>query len=80
MKGMSAPRAATGPIAYVRFHGGTGKYRGRYKDEVLLGWSDWLAGEARGELDVWAYFNNDIGGAAIHDALTLRAMVGQAMR
>jgi hypothetical protein len=24
---------------------------------------------------VWAYFNNDIGGAAIHDALTLRAMV-----
>ena len=80
MKGMSAPREATGPIAYVRFHGGTGKYRGRYKDEALLGWSDWLAGEARAGREIWAYFNNDIGGAAIHDALTLRGMVGQALR
>ena len=80
MTGMTAPRAATGPIAYVRFHGGTGKYRGRYADEVLLGWSDWLAEQARHGRDVWAYFNNDIGGAAIHDALTLRAMVGQALR
>ena len=35
---------AVGPLAYVRFHGGEGKYWGRYSDEGLLGWSDWLAG------------------------------------
>lgn len=80
MIGMKAPRRATGPAAYVRFHGGTGKYRGRYKEEMLLDWSDWLAGQARAGRDVWAYFNNDIGGAAIDDALTLRAMVAQALR
>jgi uncharacterized protein YecE (DUF72 family) len=80
MKGLKTPRRASGPVAYVRFHGGTGKYRGRYKDEVLLGWADWLADEARSGREIWAYFNNDIGGAAIHDALTLRSMLAQAMR
>ncbi|MDB5671238.1 MAG: hypothetical protein JWO25_2197 [Alphaproteobacteria bacterium] len=74
------PRWASGPIAYVRFHGGQGKYWGRYSDEALLGWTDWIVGQARGGRDVWCYFNNDIEGHAIHDALTLRAMVGQAMR
>jgi uncharacterized protein YecE (DUF72 family) len=80
MQGMKPPRRAVGPVAYVRFHGGTGKYSGRYPDEDLLGWSDWLAAEARGGREIWAYFNNDIGGAAIHDALTLRAMLAQALR
>lgn len=80
MKGMKAPRRAVGPIAYARFHGGTGKYRGRYPEGVLLGWADWLVAEAQAGREGWAYFNNDIGGAAIEDALTLRAMVAQAMR
>jgi hypothetical protein len=29
---------------------------------------------------VWAYFNNDIDAHAIHDAQTLRSMIGQATR
>ncbi len=28
---------------------------------------------------MWAYFNNDIDAHAIRDALTLRAMIGQAL-
>ena len=80
MPGSATPRSATGPVAYVRFHGGEGKYRGRYPDETLLSWTDWIVEQARGGRDVWCYFNNDIGGHAIHDALTLRAMVGQAVR
>jgi uncharacterized protein YecE (DUF72 family) len=80
MPGLKTPRRAAGPIAYVRFHGGTGKYIGRYPDETLLAWTDWIVGQARAGRDVWCYFNNDIGGHAIHDALTLRAMVGQALR
>jgi len=39
-----------------------------------------LVEQARGGREVWCYFNNDIDGHAIHDALTLRAMVGQAAR
>jgi uncharacterized protein YecE (DUF72 family) len=75
-----SPNQAVGPIAYLRFHGGTGKYVGRYSDESLLEWADWIVAEARGGRPVWAYFNNDIEGHAIHDAQTLRAMVRQAMR
>jgi uncharacterized protein YecE (DUF72 family) len=80
MPGLATPRRVAGPIAYVRFHGGTGKYVGRYPDETLLGWTDWIVEQARAGRDVWCYFNNDIGGHAIDDALTLRAMVGQALR
>ncbi|WP_126172674.1 DUF72 domain-containing protein [Altericroceibacterium xinjiangense] len=78
MPGSTSPRLATGPIAYVRFHGGEGKYWGRYSDEGLLGWSDWIMEQARSGRAVWAYFNNDLEGHAIQDALTLRAMLRQA--
>jgi uncharacterized protein YecE (DUF72 family) len=80
MTGARTERWAAGPIAYVRFHGGEGKYWGRYPDEGLLAWADWLVAEASGGRDVWCYFNNDIYAHAIHDALTLRSMMGQALR
>jgi uncharacterized protein YecE (DUF72 family) len=77
MPGSASPREAAGPVAYVRFHGGEGKYWGRYSDEGLLGWTDWMAAQSRGGRAVWAYFNNDAEAHAIHDALTLKAMVRQ---
>jgi uncharacterized protein YecE (DUF72 family) len=80
MPGLATPLSAAGPVAYVRFHGGEGKYWGRYSDARLLGWTDWIVAQARGGREVWCYFNNDIHGHAIEDALTLRAMVAQAMR
>ena len=80
MPGSATPRWASGLIAYVRFHGGEGKYWGRYSDEGLLGWTDWIVEQSRGGREVWCYFNNDIDAHAIHDALTLRAMVAQAVR
>lgn len=78
MPGSTTPRWAVGPIVYVRFHGGEGKYWGRYSDERLLSWSDWIVAQSRAGRGVWAYFNNDIHAHAIQDALTLRAMVAQA--
>ena len=80
MPGSASERWAVGPIAYVRFHGGEGKYWGRYSDEGLLSWTDWMVGQARSGREVWAYFNNDIDAHAIHDAQTLKAMVRQATR
>jgi uncharacterized protein YecE (DUF72 family) len=80
MPGSASERIAVGPAAYVRFHGGAGKYWGRYSDEALLGWTDWMADQAKAGRPVWAYFNNDIDAHAIHDAQTLKAMVAQAAR
>ncbi|WP_245409589.1 DUF72 domain-containing protein [Allosphingosinicella vermicomposti] len=80
MPASTTPRWASGKIAYVRFHGGTGKYWGRYSDEALSDWTDWMADQARQGRDVWAYFNNDIDAHAIHDAQTLKAMVRQVVR
>jgi uncharacterized protein YecE (DUF72 family) len=73
-------RIAVGPVVYVRFHGGEGKYWGRYSDERLLGWTDWLVDQARQGRTCWCYFNNDIHGHAIEDARTLKAMVRQMSR
>jgi len=80
MKGSESERIAVGPAAYVRFHGGVGKYWGRYSDERLLSWADWAVDQARTGRNVWCYFNNDIHGHAIDDAQTLRSMVGQLDR
>lgn len=79
MGGSASERLAVGPIAYVRFHGAGGKYWGRYSDEALLGWTDWMKDQASAGRTVWGYFNNDTDAHAIHDALTLKAMVRQAL-
>ena len=78
MVGLAAPRIATGTAAYIRFHGGEGKYWGRYSDRLLLDWADWILDQARQQRTVWIYFNNDIDGHAIADGLTLKAMVAQS--
>ncbi|HVQ09647.1 MAG TPA: DUF72 domain-containing protein [Allosphingosinicella sp.] len=80
MPGSASERAAVGPAAYVRFHGATGRYWGRYSDEQLRGWADWMVAQAGSGRSVWAYFNNDIDAHAIHDARTLKAMVARAAR
>ena len=80
MRGSVTERLAVGPAVYIRFHGGEGKYWGRYSDERLLDWSDWIVGQARSGRSVWCYFNNDMFGHAIDDAQTLRSMVNQMLR
>ena len=80
MAGCASERMAVGPVAYIRFHGGKGKYWGRYSDDVLLGWADWMLEQSKAERQVWAYFNNDIHADAIYDAQTLKSIVGQFRR
>ena len=80
LKGLKSPRWASGRTAYVRFHGTSGRYHGRYSDEALLEWADWCRDQSRGGRSVWCYFNNDIHGHAIEDARTLKSMVGQTAR
>jgi uncharacterized protein YecE (DUF72 family) len=80
MPGSQTDRIAVGPVAYIRFHGGEGKYWGRYSDEGLLSWTDWIIEQARQGRQSWCYFNNDIHGHAIEDARTLKSMVRQMAR
>ena len=75
--GLVSPRWASGRTAYVRFHGTGGKYRGRYSDEAMADWADWLVAQRAAGRSAWAYFNNDIGGDAIEDARTLKRLVGE---
>ena len=71
MQGSASPRLVVGPFVYVRFHGWT-KYAGRYEDQRLDEWADWLSQRSADGLDVFAYFNNDVGGHAPRDAVRLR--------
>jgi uncharacterized protein YecE (DUF72 family) len=80
MPGSKTERMAVGPAAYIRFHGGEGKYWGRYSDEALLGWSHWILQQVEHGRSAWCYFNNDVHGHAIEDARTLKSMIGQLSR
>ena len=77
MPGQPTPRWATGPVAYVRFHGARSKYGGDYSHETLHGWRDWILDQSRRGRDVWAYFNNDTEARAIADAKELRSLLNQ---
>ena len=75
MRGSATERRAVASFVYVRFHGPTGTYAGGYPEDRLRTWARWLGERQREGLDVYAYFNNDVGGHAPVDALTLRRMM-----
>jgi len=76
---LAMPRLAVGRVAYVRFHGTGPKYSGGYSTRALGSWARWLVAQAKGGRSAFAYFNNDVGGQAVFDALALRKRV-QALR
>ncbi len=70
------PRATT-DLVYVRMHGPDpdAMYAGSYPERELRRWAG-LIGEWDGDgRDVWLYFNNDLGGHAVRNALTLRGLL-----
>lgn len=69
------PRRLTARTAYLRFHGTSGKYGGRYSRAQLASWAEWMRGAAAAGRDVYAYFNNDLEGHAVRDALALRELL-----
>jgi len=69
-----APPARTGGWRYLRFHGTSGKYSGRYGRAALRKVARDLR-TAGG--DAYAYFNNDRHGHALRDALDLLELLDQ---
>ncbi|MGA5420726.1 DUF72 domain-containing protein [Streptomyces lavendulocolor] len=62
------PLWRTAPWGYVRFHAGAARPWPRYGRRALVSWAGRIAGAWADEDDVYVYFNNDPGGAAVVDA------------
>ncbi len=76
LAGSASPRLVTGQMAYVRFHGTSGRYAGSYTESMLSDWAQWLRDQAKNVRAVYAYFNNDVEGHAINNAKTLKTLLG----
>ncbi|MGD9788306.1 MAG: DUF72 domain-containing protein [Sulfuricellaceae bacterium] len=76
LAGFTAPAVVTADYAYLRLHGPEAAYCGRYGEERLTSWVEWLSRQT-GLQQVYLYFDNDQAGHAVEDALLLRRLVGQ---
>lgn len=65
------PTWRTAAFGYLRMHEGRADPRPRYGRQALASWLDRVGAEFGGAEQVYTYFNNDPGGAAIADAAAL---------
>lgn len=70
------PPRLTGGFRYLRFHGATGMYEGRYGKRALRPWARDLR---RWRGDAYVYFNNDRFGHALRDATDLGELLGDPL-
>jgi len=71
------PPRYTGGWRYIRFHGAQSRYRGLYGRAALWPWvEDLKRWKALGH-DAYVYFNNDLQGHALSDALDLLDLTGE---
>ena len=68
-----SPLWRTAGWGYLRFHEGAAQPWPRYGRQALRSWADRIQDTWPGGADVYAYFNNDQGGAAIHDSAAFAA-------
>jgi uncharacterized protein YecE (DUF72 family) len=72
-----APWERTADFIYLRAHGPSGRYEGRYTHATLAEWRKSILEWQRGHCDVYVYFDNDQKSAAPMDALALLRLLGQ---
>jgi len=75
LPGFASPLAATGRLAYIRFHGPQRAYEGSYSESELATWAGHVQALLAGGRPVYVYFNNDAHGYAVQNALRLREML-----
>ncbi|HEX3019648.1 MAG TPA: DUF72 domain-containing protein [Chitinispirillaceae bacterium] len=75
MVGMATEKIVTANSAYIRFHGFDSVYGGDYPDSHLLVWADWIKTQLTENRSVYGYFNNDVGGYAVKNCMSLRKMI-----
>lgn len=75
MPGVECPEIVTGPVVYIRMHGGSMLYGSNYSDRELKDLARKIKGFLRKKLTVYVYFNNDAYGYAVKNALRLKELV-----
>jgi uncharacterized protein YecE (DUF72 family) len=76
LAGSQSPIEITADWAYARLHGpGPGKYQGSYSQAALNKWAQRVEEWSRKLKAVFLYFDNDMQGFAVRDALALKRMV-----
>lgn len=75
--GLPCVVTATAKLAYLRLHGpgDDAIYAGCYDTAELRRWAGHIRQWVAEDRDVLVYFNNDLGGHAVHNARELRAML-----
>ncbi len=76
MSPLQVPLRITAKFVYLRFHGDV-DHTGDYPLETLALWAERMKAWQRQGLAVFAYFNNDTGGMAVRNALTVKQLLGQ---
>jgi len=66
----------TADWTFVRFHYGSRGRNGNYSDREIREWAERIGGWRDSGIDVFAYYNNDWEGYAVHNGLRLRDIVG----
>ena len=69
------PRDVTADFVFYRMHGGHGRQAPSYGQKELRALASEIAVHLAEGLDAFAYFNNDYGGVAVKNALSMRAMI-----
>jgi len=64
------PLWRTADWGYLRCHEGRAQPRPSYGRQALRSWVERISETWAAEADVYVYFNNDVGGAAVRDAVT----------
>lgn len=72
MPKLTSPITTTTDFAYVRFHGSESLYSSCYTDEEMADWAKKIAKLAKKLESVYIFFNNDIAGYALENAVTIR--------
>lgn len=75
MPGLSCPLLATADFAYIRFHGRDSLYASCYSEEELADWAEKIKKLAENLDTIYIYFNNDIQGFALKNAMALRELL-----
>ncbi len=60
---------------YLRGHGPSGRYKGRYPEDTLHAWAKKIKSWRKQGFDVYVYFDNDQKSAAPFDAMVLKNLV-----
>ena len=64
---------------YVRFHGPAALYASPYSYEMLDSYAEKFVHWIKEGHVIWAYFNNDVNGYAVHDAQLLKDIISKKL-